>query len=270
MRTVLDVVNTHVDDFRSHVERESRKFGLKGNIGPAMYQRILQEYRTADVVRVMSERSRRTFLSRGFPEEKLVVASPPMDVAEFPQAVFKQGVFRVGFVGLIEPWKGFHYLLEAWESLRPKHAELVLWGGPGSRAATNMIREFQARDTSLIVKPEEVRRVGYAEVYGKMSVLVHPSMADGFSYSVVEAMASGVPVIVTDNTGAADLVEDGVNGYVVPIADVRALQERLEHLHRHPELLPAMGARARETVQRRLTPEAFRRPLVSRIQQALA
>lgn len=270
LRTVLDVVNTHVDDFRAHVERESRKFGLKGNIGPRMYQRILQEYRTADVVRVMSERARRTFLARGFPEEKLVVASPPMDLTEFPQATFDTGVFRVGFVGLIEPWKGFHYLLEAWERLRLQDAELVLWGGPGSRAATHMLREFQARDSSLEVRPVEVRKVGYGEVYGKMSVLVHPSLADGFSYSVVEAMASGVPVIVTDNTGAADLVEEGVNGYIIPTGDARAIAERLEHLHRHPELLPRMGARAREAVRRHLTPDNFRRPLVTRIQQALA
>ena len=270
MRTVLDVVNTHVDDFRAHVDRESRKFGLKGNIGPGMYRRILQEYSTADVVRVMSERARRTFLVRGFPEEKLVVASPPLDLPEFPQAPFQEGVFRVSFVGLIEPWKGFHYLLEAWDMLRPKDAELVLWGGPGSRAATNMIREFQARDSSLVVKPVEVRKVGYGEVYGKTSVLVHPSLADGFSYSVVEAMACGVPVIVTDNTGAADLVRDGVNGYIVPTGDARAIHERLEHLYRHPELLPRMGAQAREAVQRTLTPENFRRPLVTRIQQALA
>jgi glycosyltransferase involved in cell wall biosynthesis len=270
MRTVLDVVNTHVDDFRAHVDRESRKFGLKGNIGPGMYQRILTEYRTADVVRVMSERAKRTFLARGFPEEKLVVASPPMDLGEFPQATFPQDVFRVSFVGLIEPWKGFHYLLEAWDALKLKDAELVLWGGSGSRAATHMLQDFQARHASLQVRPVEVRRVGYGEVYGKTSVLVHPSLADGFSYAVVEAMACGVPVIVTDNTGAADLVEDGVNGYVVPTADARAIAERLEHLHRHPELLPRMGQQAREAVRRHLTPENFRRPLVTRIQQALA
>jgi glycosyltransferase involved in cell wall biosynthesis len=270
MVTVLDVVNTHVDDFRAHMDRESRKFGLKGAIGPVMHRRMLKEYQLADVVRVMSERAGRTFLARGFPAERLVVATPPLDVADFPQARFAESTFRVGFVGLIEPWKGFHYLLEAWDALKLKDAELVLWGGSGSRAATHMLRDFQARNASLQVRPAEVRHVGYGEVYGKMSVLVHPSLSDGFSYAVAEAMASGVPVIVTDNTGAADLVEDGVNGYVVPIADVRALQERLEHLHRHPELLPAMGAKARETVQRRLTPEAFRRPLVSRIQQALA
>jgi glycosyltransferase involved in cell wall biosynthesis len=118
------------------------------------------------------------------------------------------------------------------------------------------------------VRPVEVRKAGYGEVYGKTSVLVHPSLADGFSYAVVEAMACGVPVIVTDNTGAADLVEDGVNGYVVPTADARAIAERLEYLHRHPEVLPRMGEQAREAVRRHLTPENFRRPLVSRIQQA--
>jgi glycosyltransferase involved in cell wall biosynthesis len=264
MRTVLDVVNTHVEDLRAHVERESARFGLPSFIGPAMYRRVLQEYATADVVRVMSERARRTFLARGFPEHKLVVATPPMEVDSLPQARFTEPLFRVGFVGLIEPWKGFHYLLEAWDWLKLQQAELVLWGGSGSRAATRMLREYQARNPSLRVRPEEVRQAGFAEVYGRMSVLVHPSLSDGFSYAVAEAMACGVPVIVTENTGAADLVQEGVNGYVVPVGDARAIAERLEHLHRHPELLPAMGERARQAV-RALTPEAFRRPLVSRI-----
>jgi glycosyltransferase involved in cell wall biosynthesis len=269
MRTVLDVVNTHVDDFREHVERESAKFGLKGNIGPAMYRRIHQEYRTADVVRVMSERARRTFLARGFPEERLVVAMPPMDVTPFPRATF-EGRFRASFVGLIEPWKGFHYLLEAWDAWKPRDAELVLWGGPGSRAASSLLSQYQGRNPSIQVRPVEVRQAGYGEVYAKTHVLVHPSLADGFSYAVVEAMASGVPVIVTDNTGAADLVRDGDNGYIVPTGDAHALRERLEHLHRHPELLPRMGARARAVVEDTLSAENFRRPLVGRIFQALA
>ncbi|MCI0673257.1 MAG: glycosyltransferase, partial [Myxococcaceae bacterium] len=153
---------------------------------------------------------------------------------------------------------------------RLKDAELVLWGGPGSRAASELLREFQARHPSLRVRAEEVRRAGLGEVYGRMSVLVHPSLADGFSYAVAEAMASGVPVIVSDNTGAADLVQDGVNGYIVPTGDAPAIRDRLEHLSHHPERLPQMGARAREAVQRTLTPEGFRRPLVHRIKEALA
>lgn len=265
MRTVLDVVNTHVDDLGSHVARESRKFGLRSFIHPRMRDRILREYELADVIRVMSERSRRTFLARGVPEEKLVVASPPMDLAACPVTRFDGGPFRISFVGLIDPWKGFHYLLEAFARLKLPDAELVLWGGAGSRAASRMIAGYQARNPNIVVRPVSVQREGFERVYGVTSVLVHPSLSDGFSYAVAEAMGCGVPVIVTDNTGAADLVQEGESGFIVPVADVDALAERIAHLYRHRELLPGLGARAREAV-RRLTPEAFRRPLLDRIE----
>ena len=265
MRTVLDVVNTHVDDFHGHVVRESRKFGLYHMVHPETRKRILSEYALADVVRVMSERAARTFAGRGFPMEKLVVATPPIDSTGLPQAQFK-GPFRLSFVGLLEPWKGFHYLLEAFDRLELPEAELIFWGGPGSRSASAMLDEYQARNRRIAIRPVPIRSVGFEEVYGKTSVLVHPSLSDGFSYAVAEAMACGVPVIVTDNTGAADLVVDGESGYIVPIANVDALAERIERFAREPKLLPRMGAKARDAV-RRLTPEAFRAPLLKRLAQ---
>lgn len=263
MNTVLDVVNTHVDDFAEHVARESRKFGLPSFIHPQMRSRIHREYQTADVIRVMSERAKRTFLARGFPEAKLVTATPPMDIASSPIARFEGDRFRLSFVGLLDPWKGFHYLLEAFDRLKLPGAELVLWGGPGSRAASRLIATYQARNPGILVRPISVQG-NFAEVYGSTSVLVHPSLADGFSYAVVEAMSCGVPVIVTDNTGSADLVVEGMNGYVVPVADVDALAERIAYLYRNRHLLPQLGARAREAASR-LTPHAFRAPLLSRI-----
>lgn len=259
--TILDVVNTHVDDFKEHVDRESRKFGLAGFISAPMRERILREYELADAVRVMSERAKRTFLARGFPESRVTVATPPIDVTAFPVADFREPTFRVCFVGLIEPWKGFHYLLEAFERLGAPDAELILWGGSGSRAATKMLADYRARVPSIRVRAEEIRVAGLDEVFGRSSVLVHPSLADGFSYAVAEAMASGLPVIVTDNTGAADLVTDGVNGYVVPVADSRAITERLSHLYKNRHLLPEMGRKARERVAS-LTLESFRAPLL--------
>jgi glycosyltransferase involved in cell wall biosynthesis len=61
-------------------------------------------------------------------------------------------------------------------------------------------------------------------------------------------MASGIPVIVTRNTGAADLVTDGENGYVIPAGDAEAIQDRLAHLAAHPALLKKMGRAARQTM----------------------
>jgi glycosyltransferase involved in cell wall biosynthesis len=78
-------------------------------------------------------------------------------------------------------------------------------------------------------------------------------------------MAAGLPVIATPNCAAPDLIENGVNGFIVPIRDVDAICERLAWIHDHPEEAAAMGRRARETVTR-FTREDYRRRFSNRIQ----
>ena len=261
-RTLLDVVTTHIDDFGAQQDRECLKFQVRPSIHARQRDRIRLEYDRADVIRVMSERARQTFLERGFSDKQIVVIPPPVNLDEFPEARFAAAKFRVSFVGLIEPWKGFHYLIDAFNALNLPDSELVLWGGSGTRSVSRYLREQMARHPAIVVKPVEVRRYGYGEVYGKSSVLVHPSLADGFGYVVAEAMASGVPVIVTSSTGASDLIVDGHNGYIVPPADSEAIRDRLAHLAAHPALLREMGHAARDTA-RSLTFEKFRRRYVS-------
>lgn len=256
-RTALDVVTLHIAEFGAGQDRECAKFGLRPTVHPWTRKRILREYDQADVIRVMSERARRSFLERGFDPQRVVTVPPPIDFDQFHAAEFHESKFRVSFVGLIEPWKGFHYLIEAFNKLRLRDSELVLWGGPGARSISQYLRHQIAINPAIVVKPVEVRSFGYGEVYGKSSVLVHPSLADGFGYVVAEAMASGIPVIVTDKTGASDLVVDGQNGYVVPAGDSQAISDRLAHLAGKPSLLKQMGQAARETA-RQLTMENFR------------
>jgi glycosyltransferase involved in cell wall biosynthesis len=69
-------------------------------------------------------------------------------------------------------------------------------------------------------------------------VFVHPSYEDGFGYAPMEAMACGVPVIVTEDTGMKEYITEGINGYVVPTGDIDALRDRLDHLRRNPLSLP--------------------------------
>lgn len=256
-RTALDVVTLHVEEFGAGQDRECAKFQLRPSIHPLSRARILREYQEADVIRVMSERARQTFLERGFDPQRVVTVPPPIDFEQFPAAEFNEPKFRVSFVGLIEPWKGFHYLIEAFNKLRLRDSELVLWGGPGARSITQYLRQQTEQNPAIVVRSVEVRSFGYGEVYGKSSVLVHPSLADGFGYVVAEAMASGIPVIVTDKTGASDLVVDGQNGYVVPAGDSDAIRDRLAHLADNPSLLRRMGQAARETA-RTLTFDNFR------------
>ncbi len=245
-RTVVDSITTHIDDFVEHQKRECAKFNVRPATSEAIRRRTVAEYQRADLIRVLSEHARTTFLERGV--ENVVVLRPRIDVSEFPEATFREPKFRISFVGLLEPWKGFHYLVDAFETLAVKDSELVFWGAPGSRPVTQYIRERIERDPRIQVRPVQVREC-YGEVYAKSSVLVHPSLSEGFGYVVAEAMASGIPVIVTRNAGAADLVTDGENGYVVPARDPEAIRDRLAHLAAHPALLKKMGHAARESMR---------------------
>jgi glycosyltransferase involved in cell wall biosynthesis len=268
-RTALDVVNTHIDDFAGHMERECARFGIRPTIHAWQKARIRSEYGRADLIRVMSRVAQRTFLARGFDPERVIVATPPMNCDHFPQAQFNGARFRISYVGLIEPWKGFHYLIEAFNSLSVPDAELVFWGGPGSRSVSRYLAVQMQANPAIRIRAVEVRKLGYGEVYAKSSVLVHPSLSDGFGYVVAEAMASGIPVIVTENTGAADLVSDGHNGFIVPLRDVESLRDRLSFLANNPAKLRQMGSAARETA-RRLTPAAFMRDYVAALQRLTA
>jgi len=247
-RTVVDSITTHIDDFVEHQKRECAVFGVRPATDGKIQARTRGEYQRADLIRVLSVHARQTFVDRGF--QNVIVARPRVDVTEFPEARFEESKFRISFVGLLEPWKGFHYLVDAFQRLDLPDSELIFWGAAGTRAVTQYLREQMERNPRIQLRPVEVRSC-YGEVYGKSSVLVHPSLSEGFGYVVAEAMASGIPVIVTKNAGAADLVVDGQNGYVVPARDPEAIRDRLAHLAAHPALLKTMGRAARETMRAR-------------------
>jgi glycosyltransferase involved in cell wall biosynthesis len=257
IRCVLDVTTTHVDHFGEVQDRELSGFGGRPVWHPRLRTRTRAEYELADAIRVMSAVAKRTLTDRGVPADKIFVATPPVADPAAPQASFEDPTFRVEFVGLIEPAKGFHYLIEAFDRLDRSDSELTLWGGPGLRKVARYLAERTTRNPRIKVAPQSVRKVGFDKVYARSTVLVLPSLADGFGYVVGEAMSCGLPVIVTTATGAADLVEEGVNGFIVPPADPAALADRLDQLAADRNLSRKMGAAARRTADR-YGPEQFR------------
>ncbi|MEI6231703.1 MAG: glycosyltransferase family 4 protein [Planctomycetota bacterium] len=267
-RTVVDAVNPHAEFFYRELAIECAHFGIRTPLSRNVAEKTTVEYETCDVIRVMSRFAMQTFVERGVSPEKIVVAHPPIQIETFPQATFSESVFRVAFVGLIEPWKGFHYLVDAFNAMREPDRELVFWGGTGNRRIADYFDYHMRQNPRIKIRSESVRGAGFNEVYGKASVLVLPSLAEGFGLVAGEAMASGIPVIVTSCTGAADLVEEGVNGYVVPVRDSGSILDRLNLLATSPGTLKAMGRAAAERVKT-LTLTSFKSSLVPRIKDLL-
>jgi glycosyltransferase involved in cell wall biosynthesis len=124
--------------------------------------------------------------------------------------------------------KGLPILIEAFKQFSHPRAELIIVGSTATRGMRRYMAE-QMTDHRIKMSPGDP-----LPALRQASVYVHPSFQDGFGYAPMEALACGVPVIVTEDTGMKEHVNEGVNGYVVPTGDVDALVQRLEHIAKHP------------------------------------
>jgi glycosyltransferase involved in cell wall biosynthesis len=135
--------------------------------------------------------------------------------------------------------KGISYLLRAYDAFRGPGTRLTLVGGlQGSEEAL-------APHRHLFEHIPHIPHTELAEQYRKADVFVFPTLIEGMPLVVLEAMASGLPVITTPN-GPGDIVRDGVDGFVVPIRDPGAIVEKLEYLRANPDRRREMGVNARQ------------------------
>jgi glycosyltransferase involved in cell wall biosynthesis len=245
-RLVLTSLNTHIDNLLDTLETESRLVGqrARGFIHPRMRQRALREIQLADRIRVNSSWAKKTFVERGVAAEKIAVIHPPIDRKHFSPTERKDKVFRVMAVSSINQRKGIHYLLQAFEEARIPNSELVLIGGTEDRWSNLMLSGFLRRNNNIRNSILDVMTIPVSDSYGSASVLVHPSLEDGYGLVVPQALASGRPVIATQQTGAAELIEHGKNGFVFEARAVKELKEHLQVLASDPGLLQNMGQAA--------------------------
>jgi len=206
-------------------------------IDPRTIEREVQEYEEAHAVLVPSEFARRSFLQQGVPASRIVKIPYGVDLRDFyPGEGRTDGPFRVLFVGGVTLQKGIPYLLEAVSKLRGD-VELAMVGEAANMPAS-VLERF---DTSRVKWVGRQNKGQVREWMQKSDVLVLPSVQDGFGLVLAEAMACGCPVIATTHTGIEDLIDDGVEGYVIPPQDVIALTDRVQALVDDPRLRQLMS-----------------------------
>lgn len=243
VKTIVDRASAHAVAQDRLLREEFLRFGVPYPASAsALVARHVQEYEEADLIVVASEFIERTMLEQDTPADKLRVLPLGFDPGKFQPGPTPDGPFRVIFVGLIGVRKGVHYLLEAFRRLNLPGAELILVGGLSSDA-----RLFLDDYRGLYTHIPFVDQVQLADLYRSASAFVLPSVEEGFGMVVVEAAASGLPVIISENVGA--VIRDGVDGYVVPIRDIEALAARIETLYNDRDLARHMGQSAHDYVQ---------------------
>ena len=259
-RVIVTSLNTHITHLARTLEDEYRRVGARGPsfVSPRMVARALREMAVADHLRVNSNIAKATYVDAGVDPARVTTIHPGIDLDHFTPAPKVDDVFRVIAVASIDPRKGIHDLLQAFEDARLPNAELIIYGGTGDRWSKQLLERWRARLPNLSCRAVNVMSAPMAETFGPASVLVHAAVEDGFGLVVPQALAAGRPVIVTRTSGASELVAHGRNGFVVDARSPAQITESLQTLAHDAGLWSTMCAASRPSVTH-LSYDAFAR-----------
>jgi glycosyltransferase involved in cell wall biosynthesis len=222
------------------------------------------KYRLYDRVITISRGIAEVLLGEGLPPEKLACVCSAVDVDAFQgvcdRAAFRQhfgldeGALVMGVVAQLISRKGHRYLLEAMPELLgefPNLRLLVFGRGPLQSDLSAQIARLQLQD--------HVHMAGFRDdlpaILPCLDLLVHPALMEGLGIALLQAASAGLPIVATEAGGMPEAVEDGVNGRLVPPADVEALRDALRQLLADGELRQRMGRAGREKMRQEFSLE---------------
>ncbi len=155
--------------------------------------------------------------------------------------------FRILLASRLSKRKGFQYAIDAFVELFDfyPHIRMTIAGGEG-----NAMKDLQAQVKKYRLDGRVTFTGAYVKedspkIYNNADVFVMPSLNEGMSNNLLEALASGLPVLMTPTGGAEELVRDGENGYLIKMHDVASIVEKLKILIENPELCDAFGHASR-------------------------
>lgn len=147
--------------------------------------------------------------------------------------------------------KGLNYLIEAVSLLAPKYPELrlkIMGDGNARESLETLVRErgLTQQVTFLGRIPREETAVYYQEA----SLFVMPSLNEGMSNAMLEALASGLPIISTPTGGAVELIEEGKNGVIIPEKSAQAIAAAIEKFIQNKDFVTMYGTESRLRAER--------------------
>jgi len=217
-----------------------------------MHWRLDEKIKRASFVSCISHycRSQAMIWSRPVDWDKLHIVHCGVDPARYKAAkIVQNSPLKLTFVGRLAAVKGLPVLFQALKTLSYQGVDFeldVIGDGP-DRAALEVLAQrgaLQGRINFLGYKSQS----DVAEFLTQSDVFVLPSFAEGLPVVLMEALAASVPVVATQIAGVSELVQDGVNGYLVSAGDETALADKLDVLMRNPKLRSKMGKSGAEIV----------------------
>jgi len=237
-------------------------FGWKNRLWHRVYHfpRFRWSIRTADTAHVFSRDVWNLLqLEYGLEPERCAYIPNGVERRFFTPREYQRGEgIRLLYPGTWLDQRGIFYLRDAMRKLAPQLPGMTLTiAGPGI-PSEEVLRFFGAEIAGRIIVRTAVPAEKMPELYGEHDVLIFPSLMEGLPNVLLEAMASGMPVVTTETCGMPDVVEHEFNGLLIPPADSAAIEQAILRLAGSEELRRNLGEAARELMRRQTWERAGR------------
>jgi glycosyltransferase involved in cell wall biosynthesis len=238
---LLERSSSHIIEQTELMTLEYEKQGLNWEPTPAKgVARELAEYQLADRILVPSGFVEDSFKRHGVAAQKLRRIAFGVNLTTFPVGIPHKGAFTVLYIGSVSVRKGMEYLVRGFRSAEIDGSRLVVIGG-STRDGDRILNRLGGDD---IVRVPHLPQDELKHYYAKADVFCMASIEEGLAYVQAQALASGLPLVCSENTGGRDLLElggaagqprgDGITeypaGYVVPVRDAAAIGKCLAWL----------------------------------------
>ncbi|GAP07537.1 glycosyltransferase [Anaerolinea thermolimosa] len=245
---------------------EERKARLLRPLVLTLYRFILQSARQQALFENDSDRN--FFIKQGLirPERAHLLTGLGVDIERFHPVVHNHKVPLVLFAGRFLREKGVEELVEAGKILRQRGVSfrLVLTGDVDPGNPLSLEQETVQTWVNTGLAEWWGFQSKMEDIYAQADVFVFPSFyGEGLPSALMEAAACGLPIVASDLPGCRAAVEDGVNGFIVPVRDVESLANRLEDLLRSEDLRREMGTASRQIALQRFNQNAVNRQILA-------
>jgi len=238
-------VGCHPKWINDIAKQEYEKYNLP--IHPAYEERVfknqLKSLEFADYLVASTEFNKKTLVENGFDKDRIFLNPNGVNPRIFAYTSHKGKKMKFLFLSRITLMKGLQYLLEAWKNLKLSDAELIICGRCSA--------DFRGILAKFLKNIENIKYVGDVsnpkEYYHSSSVFILPSLVEGMSRAVTEAMSSGLPVIVTPVS--APHIKHKHDGFLIQPQDRKSLEEAILYFYKNREEICRIGKNASNTAR---------------------
>ena len=267
---ILERGSTHIEFQNEILKEENLIHNLNPNeISKYIIQKEKKEYDLADYIMVPTDFAKQTFLEKGFKDEKIIKNPYGVNLNEFTSnntIKKKDNFFRIIYTGTVSVRKGVLYLLEVFQSLDLKNSELLIIGDI-EKKISDKIKKYKSN--KKIVFKNAVKQSELKKFYNISNIFVTCSIEEGLSMVQLQAMACGLPVICTINSGGQEIIDDNIDGYILPIRNKSSLKEKILFLYNNKVFCNEMGKNAQKKATKKFSWEMYGQKTISIYQDLL-